>query len=57
MSPKKKPASNETARNEVPPPRSRRRLLMTKADWERVADANARAEREPDPEQITMEIP
>lgn len=27
---------------------------MTKADWEKVADANARAEREPDPAQLTL---
>lgn len=32
----------------------RRKLIMTKADWEKVADANARAEKSPDPAQIIL---
>lgn len=27
---------------------------MTKAEWEKVADANARAEKNPDPAQIVL---
>jgi len=47
--PKKKDAETVTL-----PPRSRRRLLMTKAEWEKVADANKRAEKEPDPAQLVL---
>lgn len=49
MSKKKQEAEQVT-----PPPRSRRRLLMTKAEWEKVSDANARAERDPDPAQLLL---
>lgn len=43
-----------TEHPEPTPPRTRRRLLMTKADWERVERDVRKAEREPDPAQLDI---
>lgn len=54
--PKKKKAESEAPEvgAEKPAGKPRTRMAMTKGDWEKVAERNKRAEREPDPAQIML---
>lgn len=50
MTPKRAPETPSTPA----PPKPRRRVVMTKADWDRVERAAQRGEHEPDPAQINF---
>lgn len=48
------PATQDVVDDQPAPRQRRKERAMTKADWERVHNANVRAKRDPDPAQINI---
>jgi hypothetical protein len=53
----REPENEQNGGGQPAPPagkQSRRRLQLTKAEWDRVHELNVRSEREPDPAQLPL---